>query len=376
MLKKICILAFAFVLLTGSAFAQDSHIQIRIGVQQKGNDTGIILDAIQKEQDLILTSGLFPSYAFTMAGAFPSFFTGDLPDLSKLTFVYSPDLPERMTAWADSLQAEKTMGFYAGDLFDTATVMRRGNCRLDELTGLLQEESIISGMMSIFLNIAGSAGYSNARAEYSVFDDGRFVSFTGTTGDATIFTVSFDFSMEGGYLAVFGTPGKGKNYYWKTETRSADENTLQIRTALYADEGKTGYRNAVKNTPVLQETWEAAVQQEERTIRFSGTATPGNGISAMNIQGVFTPEKTEKLNASLTFGEATEDRLTMSVRTDQAQLSTEGLKTILLETEKAVSEDDTALIIQEIFPNIMPFYLTLTQVLPETYRETLRNFLF
>ena len=81
MLRKFCLLVIILILVSGSACAADLRLEMQFIIHQKDSESAVTAETLIREHEIMLISGLFPSYAFSFASERAS-----LPELTDTTF--------------------------------------------------------------------------------------------------------------------------------------------------------------------------------------------------------------------------------------------------------------------------------------------------
>ena len=66
MIRRILTLLAALFLMTGSAFAAEQHAEIQFVIHQGDSETAVTADLLLREKEIVVLSGLFPSYALSL----------------------------------------------------------------------------------------------------------------------------------------------------------------------------------------------------------------------------------------------------------------------------------------------------------------------
>ena len=371
MLKKFCLLVIVMILVSGSACAEDLHIGMQFIIHQKDSETAVTADALIREHEIMLISGLFPSYAFSFESEGASL--TELADTDMAINLFTlPEKKEVITAFLQMMNAGTYEGFFAGDLFDNATLAAKGSIYpadfLSFLAGHVQPEKDQDiGIMNGSGNFPEVSKLSELLIKYNVYDNGKYISFYGSEGNKTVFTVSCDCSAPDILKAVTGYASGGKNYYWDSTMTLVSPNEIFYTSALLADTLKQGYRNAVKGTPVVTENWTLQLSEDQKDIAFSGMILPENNRKTVEIEGGFSVKNHPAILIKAGFRDWEESYYTLSLDMNESTVNTEGLKIIPLNKLSDFSEAQSAA--AEITENGIPFLLKMIMSLPEEYQD-------
>ena len=374
MLKKFCLLVIILILVSGSACASDLRLEMQFIVHQKDSESAVTAETLIREHEIMLISGLFPSYAFSFASE-----KACLPKLADTTFdlFTLPEMTAIVPAFLQLLNAETYEGVFAGDLFENANLAAKGSISADDLlslfAGCVQSETertldvIYGEIPDDFSVLSGMPVLSGLMIQYNIYDNGKYLSFSGTEGDRTLFTASFDCSAPDTVKTVTGYASGGKNYYWDSAITLVSSNELFFTSSLFADDLKQGYRNIIKGTPVVTENWTVLLSEDRKELDFSGTILPENNKKPVEIEGTFSMEKQPALKMKAGFRDWEESYFTLTISMDESPVSTEGLKIISLNNQAELSETKSA--IAEITANGLPIMLKMIMALPEEYQD-------
>ena len=133
MLRKFCLLVIILILVSGSACAADLRLEMQFIIHQKDSESAVTAETLIREHEIMLISGLFPSYAFSIDSEQAS-----LPELTDTTFdlFTLPEATEIIPAFLQILNAETYEGVFAGDLFDNANLAAKGCISAADLLSL------------------------------------------------------------------------------------------------------------------------------------------------------------------------------------------------------------------------------------------------
>lgn len=377
MLKKIfCLIFAALILMTGSAFANEHHLQIKLTVHQNEDESFLSADAFFCNNEILILSSLFPSYYLSLKED-----TGRMiPELSQGISFNSFSIPPIRNALAELIRMmnlSESEGVYTGDLFDGASVQAAGSFTMEELLALPEEVFDAKGENWIFFikpligeikNQLEQKGLIKSVVRFGVYDNGKYLTITGISDEKTIFTLSCDFADPNAVKAVFGRSENGTNYYWVSDFNVLSENEIRYTCRLLADGKKQGFRSVMNCTPVLTENWKISLSENREEMSFSGEILPGNEMSPADITGYLSLEK-YTFQAQIGFRNMEGTCLNISSVLDESPVHTEGLKAFSMDNLSDLPDIGT--ITSEISRNMMPFMLQLIQLLPEEYMTLL-----
>jgi len=373
MFRKCIVLVLVMIFAAGTALAQDAHLEIELTVQRTDNENKITGSILAREQDLLVFSSLFPSYMVSIPGEmdFEKLFhsLGDELSLSV------PGIMDIISESGIIAQGVQTNGIYSGDLFDEAKTMQTGRLAISDLVTFMEslpgynEAGSAHSFVNGFLPGAGSEELLNAYIQYQVYDSGKYLTLNIISGDATIATVSFDFSVQKRIKILLGSAEEGKNYYLDTEMTETAENAVKIQSVLLADAGKNGYRAARENKPILESTWTFSLLPALREILINGLFVPSNGMESAVFNGTLSVNENPVLTMEFHFSGAEENRFIVGVKTSDDAVSTAGKTEISFEeitTAQGITPFAT-----EISTNFLALYPVLIQAIPEGYQKML-----
>ena len=371
MLKKFCLVVAVLILVSGSACAADLRLETQLIIHQKDSESAVTAEVLIREHEIMLISGLFPSCAFSFAAESVS-----VPDLTAADTTFDLfELPEAtavVPAFLQLLNAETSEGVFAGDLFDNASIAAKGQISAGDLLSLLAahiqaEKEQNGGMTDSLSALPDISELSGLMIQYNVYDNGKYISFYGSKGDKTVFTVSCDCSATDAVKAVTGYSSDGKNYYWDSDVTLDSPNKMFFTSSMFADALKQGYRNAANGTPIVTESWTIQLSDDRKEMDFTGTILPANNKKPVEIEGSFSMNNHPALQIKAGFRDWEEAYLTLTVSVDESTVNTEGLKIIPLNELTDFSEAETA--VSEIAANGIPILLKIITALPEEYQD-------
>lgn len=370
MLKKILLILLALILTAGSAAAGDCHLDIQFAVHNGTEESAVTAEAIFREKEILILSGLFPSYAV-------SFGYGDaeLSGISGLEVPFEPfrmpPVKEILEMFTAAMNPETMNGVFSGDLFEEARTVTTCTFTLDELFNALREttDPEKAGTVEIrdkaawdILHMENLQELSKIVIRCSLYDGGNYMTLNGVEGDRTLFTASCDFTDPVAVKTVFGYPDSGKNYYVFSEIKVLSESEIIIHSTMISDAQKLGYRAVMNNPPVLRENWNIKLSENRQEICFTGEIIPGNEKKTVEIGGTISTENKTLLMAKISFKNWEESWFTLAVSLDDTPVNTESLKVITPDSADAMP------FIGEVSMNAMTFLTKLNQVLPEDYQ--------
>ena len=374
LLKKMCLFILVMVLLTGSAFAEDTRVEIQFIVHQENSESAFTAEVLFRESEILVLSGLFPSFAFSVPGEYSGF--SAIPDQD--TTFNSFSLDDTGSVIRNILEQMNTVtlsGLFAGDLFDQAGTVTKGTVSFQELLSVLptlnsswkiNPELFRKSFMQEVFPASGLPDLSGTLIQYNVFDDGKYLILNGLEKDKTVFTASFDFSVRNSLKAVIGHAEEGKNYYWIHDLSILSPDEFRLTSALKSDLLKQGYRSIITNPSIVTENWNVQLSENRKEISFDGEIVPENGKKTVEISGMISTESKTVFRAKIGFRDLEESYFTFSVSMDHLPVNTGNLKVLSLSDFTSSSEYDSFL--TEISGNIIQFMLKLSQALPEDYR--------
>ena len=369
MLKKILLILLALILMVGSAAAGDCHLDIQFAVHHGTDESAITAEAIIREKEILILSGLFPSYALSVESV-----DAEVPSIDGFTGPFEPfrmpPVKEILTMFTTAMNSETTNGFFSGDLFEESRTMTTCTFTLDELINAFREtaDPEEAGAAEIREKAAGDILQMESLQELSkimircnLYDGGNYVTLNGLEEDRTLFTASCDFNDPLAVKTVFGYPDSGKNYYAVSIIKVVSDNEISINSKMISDAQKLGYRTVMNNPPVLSENWNIKLSENRKEISFTGEIIPGNEKKTVEIAGKISTENKTLLMAKIGFKNWEESWFTLAVSLDDTPVNTESLKIITPDSA------DTMSFLGEISVNAMTFLTTLNQALPEDY---------
>ena len=357
-------MVLSLFLLTGSAFAQEDSIRIVLGTHQNDTDSVFTVDFSSEENTVTITSDLFPSYELAMDSP------GRLGNLDSVPFFPFPVLLQNpfTPAFLSRPGTEEQTGFFSGELFEDARTVRSGSCSIDEFLQIYSssDSSEMNAPAAAEMKAAaGLLGLSDVLVNYRIFDEGKYVSLTGTKDGSTLFTLSFDYTDAGSTVILWGYAEGGRNYYWLLNAESVSENRMHLNTALYADKTKSGFRSVKTNPPVLTESWDFSLSDGFGELSFSGTVQPSDNLDPIFVTGSLSSSDSQILKAEARIGENTDSFVFLNIGKNNPETSADKRIRIALDD---TPDDETALsLTNELTDNIMPFYFSLIQILPSEY---------
>lgn len=370
MLKKILLILLALILTAGSAAAGDCHLDIQFAVHNGTEESAVTAEAIFREKEILILSGLFPSYAFSVGSG-----DAELSGISGLEGPFEPfrmpPVKEILEMFTAAMNPETMNGVFSGDLFEEARTVTTCTFTLDELFNAFREtnDPEKAGTAEIRDNAAGDILHMENLQELSkivircsLYDGGNYVTMNGVEGDRTLFTASCDFTDPLAVKTVFGYPDSGKNYYDFSEIKVLSEREIIIHSTMISDAQKLGYRAVMNNPPVLRENWNIKLSENRKEICFTGEIIPGNEKKTVEIGGTISTENKTLLMAKISFKNWEKSWFTLAVSLDDTPVNTESLKVITPDSADAMP------FLGEVSMNAMTFLTKLNQALPEDYQ--------
>ena len=377
MLRKSLVLLFSLMLMiTGTAQAQDINLDINITIHLPAFEKSLASSVLFREQDLVVLSDLFPSFAVTVPETVnPEAILGFFPSDGTISL---KGIGDSVVKAAALVQTDRISGIYSGDLFDDATVLQTGSIKLTDFISSVNSapDTQYNPVSALFEVMAQSltAGVeekdlSDVVILYSIFDEGKYLSLNVIKDDATLATASFDFSQDASYRSVFGYAENGKNYYWDIELNESAENQIRIQSALFSDAAKEGFRCARNGAPVLESSWTLSMLPTLREIVVTGMFVPSNDLDPILLNGVIEAKETPALSMDLHFNSAEDKYLSFVVKTgsEKPDLS----NWTLLSVEDLSSSETVTSFTNEISLNLLTFYSAFIQTIPMGYQQLL-----
>ena len=376
MLKKICLIVAALILMTGSAFARDCHFQILLTVHQDETESSLSADVFFCENKMILISSLFPSFFLSLQENTDSILSITEQESSFDSF-YIPPIMTVMKELIQVMNLSENEGMYSGDLFDAAGLQASGTYTIEEFLSLPEmisakesaDQSYLWELVQTELKeLLNQTDLTKVIVHFSLYDNGKYLTLTGTEEERTIFTVSFDFSGQNTVKAVLGYAENGSNYYWVSEYSVLSEDEIRLTCGLFADNKQQGYRSIVNSQPILTENWQIQLSDNRKEMSVAGEMIPGNGTVPAEFSGCLSLENLS-FQARIGFRNTEGTYLNISAVLDDAPVHTEGLKAFAIENLSDLPDIGT--LTSEISQNIIPFMLQIIQLLPGEYSDLL-----
>lgn len=371
-MKRICLFCLALVLLAGSALGESSRTEFQFVIHQNDTESAVTAEILLRGNEVLITSGLLPSYAFSIPGDY-GLLTSCLDTIELFNPFSLPFFPPALMKTAEMMNLEKTKGYFSGDLFESASVQIRGIFPISELKSILDTaaEAGIAGTdtygiienMSAVLEMAGLNGIS---IQYNLYDDGRYLILNAQDKERTVFTVSMDFGNPTAVKTILGYADKGSNYYWVSELSTVSETEMHYSSAMVVDRLKHGYRSVEKNPPVLKENWIFQLSDDLKLLSFTGEILPENNKKPIEINGTLSLEGKPELTAKISFRDWKEAFFTVCAKTDESTVNTEGLEILSLED---ITETGKTILEAEMSENIIQLLMKLMFALPDEYRD-------
>ena len=360
---------------TGSAFASESRIEMQFVIHGKESESALTAEMLLRDSEIMLTSGLFPSYAlsaFTDKNIEEASVTpGDLFD-----FIAERKAETLMQSFFQALEADTSEGVYSGDLFDSAGIRTGGSCTPGELLAAISpadenteiKEKQITGS---FPNQIGALfpGLAEIMLRYTMYDNGRYFTFNVLENENTLFTFSCDFSDSSKIKTLTGYSENGKNYYWNTVLSVVSGDEIHSSSSLYADGMKKGYRSVRDADPIVTENWKIKLSDDRKGFSFAGEIVPENKKKPIDVSGMFSESGHPVLMARIGFRGVEDSYFTLSADKDESPVNTEGLTVVSLNElpDRTMIDSLTA----EITGNGIPFMIKMMLALPEEYQNML-----
>lgn len=375
MFRKCCLIMLVLTLMTGSAFASESRIDIQLVIHGKDAESAVTADMLIRDSEIIVTSGLFPSYALSAVTEKnineAAVTSGDLFD-----FLAERKAEALIQSVFQVLNADTSEGVYSGDLFDSASIQTRGSCTPEDLLADMsltaesgekkekQKDGSPLGKIGAFI-----PGLSGLLLQYTMYDNGRYFTFNVLESEKTLLTFSCDFSDSSAIKALAGYSENGKNYYWNPVASVVSEDEIHFSSSLYADEMKKGFRSVRDNPPVVTESWKIKLSEDRKGFSFAGEIVPENKKNPIDISGAFSESGHPALMARISFRDWEDSYFTLSADKDESPVNTEGLAFVSLNELPDQTVIDS--LAAEITGNGIPFLMKILLALPEEYQNKL-----
>ncbi len=154
MFRKCIILFLALILFSGSAFAQDYHLDVEVTVCEGNDSRNISLNVLFRSKELLLLSSLFPSFAVSVPDNTGTLNPDDINSLfsSEMPPVYiSVDHAGFFKKYSEYITEPERKGFFSGDLFDNAKTVKSATFSLGELLDFIRTDHGSGDMAESFL---------------------------------------------------------------------------------------------------------------------------------------------------------------------------------------------------------------------------------
>ncbi len=366
------------ILLAGSAYAEGgSRLDIHFIIHHKDTESAVTAEALIRENELLILSGLFPSYAFSLKGDYTEFLSGSDDHVLFPPFSI-PETGNILKLVMPGMNTETFEGFFAGDLFDDATSVTKcvfsWNDILSDAMSFASQEGLQpdpsdGSMADGILSVSGLQKLSGIQIRSGIYDDGKYLVLNAVNKDRTFATISCDFSDPSGIRSVLGYAENGKNFFWVHNLSIVSSDEIKFSSALLADPRKQGYRSAMINTPVVTESGNIQLSENRSKLTFSCQILPGNKKRPIGISGYLSFESRPVFNATISFMDWEDAYFTLSFNRDDTTVNTESLKIISM--DKFYDLTDSEALLSEVSLNMVQFVLDLIQAVPEEYREDL-----
>jgi hypothetical protein len=365
-IRRILPLLAALFLMTGSAFAAEQHAEIQFVIHQGDSETAVTADLLLREKEIVVLSGLFPSYALSLPCDGAAAAAAD--DAASYGPFYLPGIGTVLPGIVQVQNPETSEGIFTGDLFDEAYTLSKGECGIYDLLTIPEKlggEAAGSFLQNGISAFFGQTDPESIRIRYAMYDNGNYLTLTFLQGENTVGTASFDFSDPKGLKALIGNAENGTNYYWTLEVRVQTTEEMTITASLFSDPRKAGYRSVMRNRPVVAENWKLRLSEDRKEIRFTGEVLPGNGKTPIDISGSFGKENKPMLQMNIGFRDWDKATMTLNAQLSETTVNTEGLKTIQLENTEGLAADSG--LSTEITVKMLPPQAVLMQAVPAEY---------
>ena len=384
MLRKCIALFLALILFMGSASASDYHLDAEVTASGRYDSRSIFFNVLFGEKELLLLSSLFPSFALSVPVGAGMLYTDDLNSLfapQNAPIYVSLDDAGFFKEYSESIREPEREGFFSGDLFDGAHTVKTAAIGMDELVdyiraGYGKEDaavSLIGEILSRHMSGRTEPDLSGTVIQWSVYDQGKYMTLILIKDDMVFATVSLDYSRENRIRAVIGYAENGRNYYWDTEAEQTGENQVEFRVELLSDAMKKGFRTAKNSTPVLKFNFATTALPSIRQVFTTGMFTPSNGMDSILFSSTFSLAEKPTLTADLYFSSSKDNVISVKISADDIPLDTED-RTVL--PSYAMSESgQLPTFTAQLAVNFLHFYSAVKEIVPAEYQDIL-YFLF
>ena len=374
MFKKLCLFFLVMILMTGSAFAGDTRLEAQFIIHHENTESAVTAEILFREKEILVLSGLFPSYAFSVPGNYAGLLTdsGKEKAFTPFSIPGTGSVPGNIA----QIHSDPSDGIFAGDLFDFAGTVTEGTVSLQELiSGLLNLKrsgdtdsgSFPNELSQAILSFPGFQELPEILIQYKDFDHGKYLILNGLSADRTVFTASFDFTVQDSVKAVFGHAEDGKNYYWVHSFSLISSEEIRVTSFLQSDPLKQGYRSIMNSAPIVKENWSFRLSGNKKSLSFTGEILPENEKKSVEISGIISADSNPVFSARIGFSGLENSYFTVYASMDPTPVNTDNLMILTLDDLSGSSDGNS--FISEISANIVPFMMQLVQALPEEYRE-------
>lgn len=378
MFRKCFAVILVLMMLTGTAMAQELCLDVEFGLNNPEYEKSITFSVLFREEELLVLSNLFPSYAVAVAEKVNTddFFSGLPADVT----ISLEDAGWFTARTFDALPLKQVQGFYSGDLFEDARSRISSTFSVEELLSFMQDTTesgmdnpaaeLFGQMFSQILN-GSESGFAGAELQVNIYDEGKYVTLNLVNGEDTIGTLSLDYSVAGMMKGLFGYAEGGKNWYWEAEVKEIASNQLQYSSRLLADPGKKGYRAIKNSSPVLESTWTVSTLPASHTVMLNGAFVPSSGAAPVVFSGEISMNEKPALSLEAYFNGAEDTVYSVSAKVADSVPDAENKNKVsvedLMDPEKLTS------FTSEIGMRGLLFFTTLIRSMPAEYQKLIAD---
>ncbi len=193
----------------------------------------------------------------------------------------------------DSREVPAVTGYFAGDAFDEATVMREYCFGPGDVYWALDAMQSSGLLPFVFSDLAadvsrlmeGQLKAGIADLHLRVYDDWKCFSLEIREKSLVLSTLSV--SLEDGLLMVIGHRAEGKTVYTRVRMSGQADNARRLSSALWIDSRDAGYRALKGTMPLLSSEWQLQAE-EGHPEKLSGTVRFGGASAPLSVEGVIS----------------------------------------------------------------------------------------
>lgn len=382
MLKRFIALCLCLIFLSTGAICESINLDTELTLHMGENESSISFGLKSGEEDTIVISDLFPSYAISVP------FLAGLNDLNEIgLFSVSPFSSHNLSSVVLSLLSmfsdSVVQGVYAGDLFDYAGSVQSASVKMEDLIDILSEKNIqaidSSATLSFFIHLIGNIDVislcpldcSDMTVQFHSYDSAKYLTMNICSGSKTVLTVSSDFSDPNHLIAVLGFSENGKNYYRVLDASYMSEQELRIQTAVYSDDFQKGYRSVINKKPLLREDLHLEYLKDKNEYEFYSEIYPENGLRCMKMTGWISPGRIPFLYAELHSDKQDDGYISVSVSLNEKEITTDQL--IHISVYDLGNDEIKKELLKEVSTGILTFGSELAEFLPVDYIIEIMN---